>query len=87
MDGRIYRLSVFLFQFSKKKIFLSFLPAIVNIAEQGKNPELNEPIDNALRPNYRARSPALDDASFVPWGPDVESSDLEFDYEIGDFFI
>ena len=67
--------------------FLSFLPEIVNIAEQGNNPEPSDPIDDTLWPNSRAPSPTLDQTSFVPWGPDVESSDLEFDNEIVDLFI
>ena len=53
----------------------------------GNNPEPNEPIDNGLQPNSRASSPTLDQTPFVSWGQDVESSDLVFDYEIGDLFI
>jgi len=46
--------------------------------------ETAEQDDAALRLNDAPET--LDAAAFLPWGPDVDSSDLEFDVEIGNFF-
>ena len=66
-----------------KKYFSSFSSDIVGVVEKEGMPHVPSASDRELQPSSRSNTPPVDDEfQYIPWEPDIEDLDHEFDAEI-----
>ena len=66
-----------------KKYFSSLSSDIISAAEKDSMPNEPSASDSELQPSSRSNTPPVDDEiEYIPWEPDIQEMDYEFDTEI-----